>query len=65
MLKKDKEHTMEGWGLLVEGLESFSVLTRNSNHSQIEIESFVSGLNALPSLFRQIVIVSKSRYLSP
>ena len=33
VLKKDKEHTMDGWGLIVEGLEAFRVLTKTQKHS--------------------------------
>ena len=33
VLKKDRENTIEGWGLLVEGLETFSVLTKNKKHA--------------------------------
>jgi len=32
-LKKDREPALEGWGLLVQGLETFTVLTKTQKHS--------------------------------
>lgn len=51
------------WGLLIEGLEAYHLLTAHLPHN--DLETFIATLANLPQCFKQTVLLTRSPLLSP